>query len=367
MRILHVSYSRAGGIGNVVRELSRAQIQNGHQVDWEFTTSGPLRSTLLQHPIEALRAGLDDFGLRNRDFQGPISVLRSGQALMKRVAEKMQRFDVIHLHGGTLDLRAFAQIETSARVVVSHHDMRLVTGACHQSISCDHFKSICASCPALKAPFRQLAHLNRIEAFPDNWKHTAPSKIFSDILCASSLLDGKLVSIIPNPLPTELVDYPHRGTNGEFLTIIGSSANSPLRALGLDVIERLKQIAQSNNLRLVSIGGNSYDSDLVEDLGVLSRAQVFETMSRSKICFTPTKHESFSTAGLEALFLGSLLIAPLDSPQGQLAESLKLRIGLDDTEMGVQTRDFRKIAQAALMEKFDINVISKFLESIYLD
>ncbi len=367
MRILHVSYSRAGGIGNVVSELCRAQILAGHQVEWQFATTGPLSDTVLQHPIEAIMAGLDDFGLRKRGFQGPISVLRSGQALLRRVSAMMHRFDVIHLHGGTLDLRDFARIETSAKVVISHHDMRLVTGACHQSITCERFKSSCSSCPALKAPFRHLANRNRIEAFPASWRHTAPSQAFADILAGSSLLYGKRVSVIPNPLPAELIELKSAGANNELLTIIGSSASSTLRNLGKATIQRLEEIALTNKLKLVAIGGNSYDSEKVKNLGVLSRIQVFEIMSRSQACFTPNKYESFSTAGLEALFLGSLLIAPVDSPQGELAESLNRRVDIEGSDFRLTAPSNRKSVQAVLTEKFDVRVVSKRLESLYFD
>lgn len=367
MRILHVSYSRAGGIGNVVSELVKAQVLDGHQVDWDFLTTGALRSEFLNHPIETLKAGIDDFGLKSPNFQGPISSLRSGRSLMKRVAKKMMHFDVVHIHGGTLDLETITQVETSARIVVSHHDMRLVTGACHQSLGCVGYQSNCPSCPALGSHFNHRAQRQRMGSFPSDWRHTAPSRKFASVIGRSSLLEGTQVVVVPNPLPTELVKYEPSGENNELLTIIGSSTSSPLRSLDTHTLERLSNIALKSNLKLVSIGGNTYDARFVENLGTLNRRQSFEIMSRSKACLTPTKYESFSTVGLEALFLGAFLIAPPDSPQGELAESLMLRIDLDIEHLPLETQGFRKATQAALLEQFEIKAVTKKFNEVYLD
>ncbi len=367
MRILHVSYSRAGGIGNVVSELVKAQILDGHQVDWDYLTTGALRSEFLNHPIETLKAGIDDFGLKSPYFQGPISSLRSGHSLMKRVAKKMLHFDVVHIHGGTLDLRTITQVKTSARVVVSHHDMRLVTGACHQSLGCVGYKSNCSSCPALRSHSNYLAQRQRMGSFPSEWRHTAPSGKFASVISGSSLLKGTQVVIVPNPLPTELITYEPNGKNNELLTIIGSSSSSPLRSLETQTLQRLSKIALKNKLKLVSIGGNTYDARYVDNLGILNRSESFEIMSRSKACLTPTKYESFSTVGLEALFLGAYLIAPSDSPQGELAESFMLRIDLDVEDLPLETQGSRKATQAALREHFEIKSITQELDKVYFD
>ncbi len=367
MRILHVSYSRAGGIGNVVAELAKAQIASGHHVEWDFLTAGPLRAEFLQHPIETVKAGLDDSILKSGGFHGPISWVRSGGSLMRRVAQKMNRFDVVHLHGGTLDLHTIAKVESQARVVVSHHDMRLVTGACHQSLDCEGYKSKCSSCPALRSHFQGLAQRNRMESFPTHWRHTSPSGKFSTVISQSSALKEVNVSNVPNPLPTELKTFQPTGQNDEFLTITGSSSPSALRNLDTDTMGLLVNIALRNNLKLVSIGGNTYDSRYVENLGILTRSESFEVMSRSKICMTPTKHESFSTAGLETLYLGAYLLAPLDSPQGELAEDLRLRVDLSASDLPVMSENLKKANQAALLEQFDISVVVEKFNDVYLD
>ncbi len=367
MRILHVSYSGAGGIGNVVAELVRAQVLNGHHVEWDFLTTGPLRTEFLKHPLETLKAGLDDAILKSGGFQGPISSIRSGHSLMRRVAHKMESFDVIHFHGGTLDLDIIAKVESSARVVVSHHDMRLVTGACHQSIDCVGYKSNCSSCPALRTHFQSLARGRRMGYFPSNWRHTSPSRKFSAVIGESSSLKGVQVFNIPNPLPPELITFQPTGQNDDFLTIIGSSSHSSLRNLDAKTIEILKNTALSNGLKLVSIGGNTYDPRYVENLGILTRSESFEVMSRSKICMTPTRHESFSTVGLEALFLGAYLMANPDSPQGELADDLRLRVDLSAPDLQSKPSNFKKVTQAALIEKFDIRAVVEKFDEVYAD
>ncbi len=367
MRILHVSYSRAGGIGNVVSELIKAQIQVGHNADWEFLTTGPLQGEALRHPVETLRAGLDDVALRDRNFQGPISSVRSGAILARRVATKLNQYDVIHFHGGTLTLAPIADLGTSAKIVVSHHDMRLVTGACHQSLGCNGYQENCSSCPALRSPFKQRAVQNRMESFPARWKHTAPSSRFARLIGESSLLSGKSLTVVPNPLPEELVRYQPTGTNNEFLTIVGSSAASKLRRIPHDQLEKLSRLASRLGLKLISIGGNAYEPSLVQNLGVLNRIQSFDLMSRSRLCMTPTKFESFSSAGLEALYLGAQLIAPLDSPQGELAEELNLRFDMDDHGGHDANLEPRPSSQKHLFENFGLNRVQQKFEEVYLD
>lgn len=365
MRILHVSYSRAGGIGNVVSDLAEAQVLQGHEVEWDYVTTGPLRSEFLQHPIETVKAGLDDIGLRSRHFLGPISSLRSGHSIMKRAAKKLDRFDVVHLHGGTLDLAVIAQVETSARVVLSHHDMRLVTGACHQSMGCVGFQTNCSDCPALRSPFRHRAQQQRADSFPFDWRHTAPSPKFASVLGESLLLSASDVAIVPNPLPAELVEFQSSGKNDELLTIVSSSSASPLRNLAPEVLERLVRLAEENDLKLVSIGGNVYDPRYVKNLGSLSRRETFDIMSRSSICFTPTKFESFSTSGLEALYSGAHLMASLESPQGELAESLQLRIDLDTPILALESNRLKDDVQQTLLETFGIQRVIEKLQDVY--
>ncbi len=367
MRILHVSYSRAGGIGNVVSELIKAQKQDGHYVDWEYLTTGPLQVESIRHPLETLRAGLDDFVLRDRDFNGPISSVRQGASLAERVAPRLDQYDVVHFHGGTMTLAPIAELDTPAQIVVSHHDMRFITGACHQSLGCKGYREDCSSCPALRSPFKYRAERNKLQSFPENWKHTAPSNRFASLIGESSLLKERSLSVVPNPLPEELIRFQPAGTNDEFLAIVGSSAASPLRSIPHEQLEELSALALGLGLKLISLGGNMYEPSLVQNFGVLTRSQSFDMMSRSRLCMTPTKYESFSSAGLEALYLGAQLIAPLDSPQGELAEELNLRFEIEDQSGKHTSPESRLDTQNSLSEKYGLRRVWQKFEKIYLD
>jgi hypothetical protein len=129
----------------------------------------------------------------------------------------------------------------------------------------------------------------------------------------------------------------------------------------------LSKEAQRSGLKLVSLGGNEYDSTLVENFGVLNRSDSFDIMSRSRVCVTPTRFESFSTIGLEAIYLGASLIAPLDSPQGELAEELHLRIDMGKPGLDSTKPPSRKDTQVKLARKFGIKQIKQALEDVYVD
>jgi len=65
-------------------------------------------------------------------------------------------YDVIHLHWveGLLTKRVVSAIlRSGARMVVTLHDMRLLTGACHHSGGCEQYLSDCGSCPLARGAF----------------------------------------------------------------------------------------------------------------------------------------------------------------------------------------------------------------------
>jgi glycosyltransferase involved in cell wall biosynthesis len=113
--------------------VARGAAHLGHVVgrDWVRRAGEPLRTA------RVLR-GEEDF-----DFPGTWRLLRSTPAP-----------DVIHahnLHGGYFDLRALPELSRLAPLVLTLHDMWMMTGHVAHSFDCERWRTGCGECPYLEA------------------------------------------------------------------------------------------------------------------------------------------------------------------------------------------------------------------------
>ena len=94
---------------------------------------------LIARPRKYLRRALG-----HEDFHQPATA-----TLLDRLP---RRPDVIHahtLHGDYFDLRALPALSRRVPVVVTLHDMWLMSGGCHHALDCDRWKTGCGECPNL--------------------------------------------------------------------------------------------------------------------------------------------------------------------------------------------------------------------------
>lgn len=126
----------------------------------------------------------------------------------------IQKTDIIHLHWinfGFLSLNSIKKlIETQKPIVWTLHDMWVFTGGCHYSRDCTHYQQNCGNCTEF------LKNSSPTDLSNQVWK--AKQEIFQNaniiiVACSnwlaeqaktSTLLEGKKIVSIPNPIDTSL-------------------------------------------------------------------------------------------------------------------------------------------------------------------
>ena len=101
--------------------------------------SRTLRAAAHPRVFRADAAGIEDF-----EFPGTAGLLDL----------TLKRPDIVHchnLHGGYFDLRALASLSRRVPVVLTLHDMWMLTGHCAHAADCDRWMAGCGGCPDLNA------------------------------------------------------------------------------------------------------------------------------------------------------------------------------------------------------------------------
>ncbi len=126
----------------------------------------------------------------------------------------IQKSDILHLHWinfGFLSLDAIQKlIETQKPIVWTLHDMWLFTGGCHYSRDCTHYQQSCGNCSEfLKSPSptdlsNQVWQSKKKLLHNANISIVACSHWLAEKAQTSTLLAGKKIVSIPNPIDTSL-------------------------------------------------------------------------------------------------------------------------------------------------------------------
>ena len=120
--------------------------------------------------------------------------------------------DIIHLHWinqGYLSLNEIARLAKFKRPMVwTMHDMWAFTGGCHYSGDCRHFEQNCGNCSFLKSPkendLSNRLHAKKAKLFEKtDIVFVACSQWLAEEARKSSLLKGKRIEAIPNPIDTD--------------------------------------------------------------------------------------------------------------------------------------------------------------------
>lgn len=241
------------------------------------------------------------------------------------------RADLLHchnLHGGYFDLRALPMLSRRWPVVVTMHDMWLLTGHCAHSFDCDRWKSGCGDCPDLRIPpaikrdatchnwgvKRGIFGASKLHvATPSRW---LLRKVEGSVL-ASGLEDAR---VIANGVDLT-VFHPRRrheargsvGLNPNEVTLV-YAANGGISNPWKDyaTVEAAAAAAASDIKRpvtLVVIGGSGADHEIgnmrVRHVSWLSDRSVFaDYLCAADVCVHAAGAENFSLFLCEALACG---------------------------------------------------------------
>lgn len=229
-------------------------------------------------------------------------------------------WDVMHahnLHGGYFDLAALAGLSRRAPLVLTMHDMWLVTGHCGYSCGCNRWQIGCGSCPdltlypavprdATRTNLRRKAHL-----LGDlDLSVTSPARWALD-LAAASYMRSMTPRHIPNPVDTRFF---RPGDRTDARKALGLPQDRPIvllpARLAFDneykaawMLEEAVKALRDRNVLGVAFGAE--DAEPHEGLRILAEsfdeARIAEAYRAADVVVYPSRAETSPLAIVEAL------------------------------------------------------------------
>ena len=323
MQVDHVSFSRSGGAGRVAGDIADAQRRAG--IDASFTHL--LERDLVSEPFKSgsvtFGAVLDRYLLGNSSATTLTSLARSCVSNLGRI--QLRSSSIINLHWieGLLtssDLRGIA--ESGRKLVWTMHDMKPLTGFCHQSHGCSSFQSTCRDCPQARKIFRPLVELNlskkaRLLPSPDSLRVVVPSNWMKEKVKESTLFKNYDAHVIPNPVgEAYLVEKDPRQSRIRYglqeNDFVAVSIAEQLDSKGKQIHESIEgfflateSLGVSAKYILIGGGGEAFRSRPgVLHFGVQKSAGVSSLISASNVLVNMSLAESAGMTIIEAAALG---------------------------------------------------------------
>ncbi len=295
-------------------------------------------------------------GLEDYDFPGTWWIPKFIDELKKKENEHI----IINchiLHGfwlpdhGYFDLRVLPKLTKKAPVVLTLHDMWLMTGHCSHSLGCEKWKSGCVRCPDITLPpaiRHDLSFLNWLRKKMIYRKSAfwciAPSQWIKKIAENSILAEGMIdIKVIPNGIDLKVFRTQDRKKarrklgipERSFIITTSGKSLKTNRWKGFDVFlsalekicgmsnkkRNIKQHSSSAPEKIVAIalGGAGWgERKEVRKIGVVElhllpfeddHRKIAEFLSASDIFVLPSRAENFPMSLLEAMACGSVPIA----------------------------------------------------------
>lgn len=383
MNILHVvTYFApcfsAGGVVNAAYEIAKTQVENGHDV-CVYTTDSCQERIKLENNYNEDIDGIKVFYFRNISnsvktkltIDMPISLIRY-------LKKTINNFDIIHLHE-------------------HRHSLAIAT---HRYAKKNNIPYVLQAHGSV-LPFFQKEKMKEI--FDKVWGfdilHDA-SKVFAltEVEKEQYLKMGiKQEDIEIVPLGINLEDYTDFPEKGKFKSRLNIDENDKLilflgrihEIKGLDLLIKSFNQISNDNIKLAIVGGDYGFKGEVEKLinefdlnekvifpGVLTGSDKIEALIDCDIFVMPSRYESFTTSGLEAMACSKPLIL---TKNNHIHTWVKDSVGLvcefdtDDLSNCIEKllnneklcEEFGKTGRKLIEEKYNWNKVSKQIESIY--
>jgi glycosyltransferase involved in cell wall biosynthesis len=271
--------SRTGGAAEISYLLKQGLEENGHFVDM-ISPEGTLSDgSTIQLPVYMTmkqRLALDE------SFkEGLLDKYGFTHLCLRRMIEK---YDVLHIHNFTqtgLTLGNIVELSKSIKVVVTGHDMSLLTGRCAHSFSCERFKTGCFECP-----LPNIEPLTRKDSCKEVWEYksdtlkekhknitfVAPSK-WLESLMRQGITKNQNIRVVDNGVDTNNFKYEFKSIAREklglpqgkqiLLYVAHGGKQSPWRC-NETIDKTLEHFKSEGNVLLVSLGNSSKEESETE-------------------------------------------------------------------------------------------------------
>lgn len=223
MKVLILNtFETKGGAAVAGKRLAVALNKNGVQANilvQEKKTSDNIVNTIITSHFAKDKAFLSfvferlQIFLSNRFSRKNLFAISTASTGMSITRNKLvKEADIIHIHWinqGFLSLKSIEKlIKTGKPIVWTMHDMWPVTGICHHSRECDHYTKDCGNCFFLNNPSKDDLSFSVFE----KKKRIIKGAGIQFVACSewlqkrseiSRLIEGNMITNIPNPIDTE--------------------------------------------------------------------------------------------------------------------------------------------------------------------
>ena len=296
--------------------LSEAQRTAGHDSRHVWAIESTLWSEPFSAPVHTMAAGLDQFMIREKGFDAPISLARD--TLRWDLDAALGGADIIHLHNlnGLSRVGALARTFPQKKIVWTLHDMNPFTGACHYALGCKRYTQGCSSCPAVKLPFRGLVEASFERKLSDleqveNLHLVAPSSWLADAARESRLMSRFPLSTIHNPLDPEFFSNDKKTPSARFtFVVVAQNLEDPVKnvSTAVQAFAEVRREHPEATMALVGRGGSVFAGEGIQLLGTLGRRELTETLQSSQALVVPSLAENAPMVIAEAASQGCVAL-----------------------------------------------------------
>ena len=269
LKILHLSASDSGGayvfaenlIAATLAEgiIARHLVYTGQHENFRYTK---LRwaDHLIKTGLHACEKLIQLFHERDKSVRFKFSLGHPGMPafMLKRICKD---YDLIHLHWinkGFINIKHLKQLNKP--LVWTCHDLWPVSGGCHLSEGCMHFKSQCGNCHFLKSPadgdLSSRIFKTKAALYPHlNLSFVSPSHWMDQNIAGSALGAGHPHQTIHNGIDTAIFNIQSRNGSSEKCTIgfVAANLNDKNKAL-YRLIEAIDLLPDKSRYRLLLVG-----------------------------------------------------------------------------------------------------------------
>ena len=340
MKVIHITTSKSGGAGIAAQRISDSLSLVG--VDSRLWDRSELLNELSLGIIERLKMHIASPTLTKlqKNFVQNSPELMTPNSLPLMNFSKLDNLDVdlinVHSFYNLLNTRSFQELSRINKpVVITLHDLRLITGGCHAEIGCNNYQNGCTSCPKVYKSFRpnvakEKERLSSVIQNSSNITLVSPSEWLSSRILMSGSFPKSKVKVINNPVPLNF-EFSRPGRIQEGRLVIGFSAydlQSPYK--GLEVLIRAIQslpVHTQSSIDLHLKGNNFPDNNFFR--GVESRVFNASKVHMSHFYRTvdavvvPSFADNFPSVAIEAISSNSILISSDSGGLKEISESNK--------------------------------------------
>ena len=340
MKVVHITTSKSGGAGIAAQRISESLRLVG--IDSDLWDRKQILNELNFGFIERLKIYIASPILTKlqRNF------LQKGSELMTPNSLSLTNFsnfndldvDLIHVHSfyNLLNTKSFQELALLNKpVVITLHDLRLITGGCHAEIGCRKYQNECSDCPKVYKVFRsnvakQKRSLTSIIQEGSNITLVSPSEWLSSRILMSGNFPKSRVKVINNPVP-HCFESTRVGRIQEGRLTIGFSAydlQSPYKGLEV-LIKAIRSLpAQTQSKIDLYLKGNNFPENEYF-LGVASgifnadNVQMSQFYNSVDAVVVPSLADNFPSVAIEAISSNCILISSDSGGLKEISETNK--------------------------------------------